>query len=581
MKNYLLLVTAMMFVTFGFSQLDEDGILSYNTQKSPELISLYEQSRVLEQTNASAEAIEANRLAIKNAWMQVNPEIGNLYKPIDTQGKLPEIMENVHINGLHSTGDDEERVYDANSQNRWGTDIQIYSGFVDGGVDVITDNLGDIYTLHYESFGTTHIIYIHKSTDDGDTWSLYAQQAITAPILQAQLISIHGTGDNYLLAYFVTSTKTFQALRWNTTTGGAMQAQVMATDVVEFAVDRNYPVNTDAQRVFGVFKDEGGALVRSGRSTSGSFGFDWVDEFEVAFGVNSLDLAYGRDGALYVVGVGNSTENLRVKVNTNFNDPASWEVGSSTLELGTDRETLNPTIIAGREILANDNVFVFASSRAAGSSDNFNGRSYRRTNSGAFSSGADFGSGGANFNILHPDSYIRFTNGIVTARLSYVREVIDNSINNQNRSITYNGTGFDTFEPVADASTNVFAGFKSATAELPSTNEPVLVFAGTSGGGAFGVDLFFDKQSSTLSTTDFDLSSIFVYPNPVSDNLIISSPQKMVDQVNVYNYLGQLVLKSEPNALETQIDMSVLNKGIYLIKISAEGILETHKVIKK
>ncbi len=581
MKNSILVLFTMLCVASGYSQNTEDGLQSATYVMTPELINLYEQSRVLDETNASSQEIEANRLAIKDAWMQINPEVGNLYKPIDTQGKLPEIIENVHINGLHSTGDNEERIYDANSQNRWGTDILIYSGFVDGGVDVITDNLGDIYTLHYESFGTTHIIYIHKSTDDGDTWSLYDDVTITAPILQAQLISIHGTGDNYLLAYFVTDSGTFQALRWNTTTGGAMQAQAMATNVVEFAVDRNYPGNTNAQRVFGVFKDEGGVLVRSGRSTSGSYGFDWVDEFEVSFGVNSLDFAYGRDGACYVVGIGNSSENLRVKVNTNFNDPASWEAGSSTLELSADRESQNPTIIAGREILANDNVFVFASSRTAGSTGNYDGISYRRVNAGAFSAGAIFSSGGANFNILHPDSYIRFSNGIVTARLSYVREVIDNSINNQNRSITYNGTGFDPFEPVADASTNVFRGFKSATVELPSTDEPVLVFAGTSGGGTFGLDLYFDKQSSTLSTTDFDLSSILVYPNPVSDNLIISSPQKMVDQVNVYNYLGQLVLKSEPNALETQIDMSVLTKGLYLIQISAEGSQETHKVIKK
>lgn len=579
MKNSILLMLLTMFIVCGYSQSDEDQYPNYNQQKSPELITLYEESRLLESSNAGPEAIEANRLAIKDAWMQINPEVGNLYKPIDTNGKLPEIMENVHINGLHSTGDEGERVYEDNSQNRWATDIQIYAGFVDGGVDVVTDNLGDIYSLHYESFGTTHIIYIHKSTDDGDTWSLYRQTTITAPILQAQLVSIHGSGDNYLLAYFVTNTNVFQALRWNTTTGGALQAQVMATNVAEFAVDRNYTGTTNTQRVFAVFKDEGGAISRSARSTSGSFGFDWVDEVSAAFGVNSLDFAYGRDGACYVVGVGNGSLNLRVKVNTSFNDPASWEAGSSTLELGADRETLNPTIIAARESLASDNVFVFASSRLVGTSDNFDGRSYRRTNSGAFSPGADFGSGGANFNILHPDSYIRFVNGVVTARLSYVREVIDNSINNQNRSITYNGTGFDTFEPVADASTNVFRGFKSATAELTSTNEPVLVFAGTS--GSFGSNLFFDKQSAVLSTADFDLSSMIVYPNPVTDNLVISSPNKTIDQVMVYNYLGQLVLKSEPNAIETQINMNGLNSGLYLVQISAEGSLETHKVIKK
>jgi hypothetical protein len=242
---------------------------------------------------------------------------------------------------------------------------------------------------------------------------------------------------------------------------------------------------------------------------------------------------------------------------------------------------LNPTIVAGRVSLANDNVFVFASSRAAGSTGNFDGRYYIRTNEGAFSAGSTFNSGGTNFNILHPDSFIRFSNGVVTARLSYVREVIDNTMSNQNRSLTYNGTVLEPIEPVSDPSTNVFAGFKSATAELFSTDEPVLVFAGTSGGGTFGENLYFDKQSAVLSTTEFDLSSVLVYPNPVTDHLVISSPQKTIDQVMVYNYLGQLVIKSEPNAIETQINMNGLNKGLYLVQISAEGKLETHKVIKK
>ncbi len=579
MKNSLLLTLLVMCVVSGTSQSDGEQFLNYNQQKSPELISLYEQARVLESTNASAEAIETNRLAIKDAWMQINPEIGNLYKPVETNGKLPEIMENVQINGLHSTGDVDERVEEEPTQNRWGTDILIAPGFVDGGVDVETDNLGDIYASYYISFGTDHQIFIYKSTDDGDTWSLYDEAAITAPILQLQLVSLHGSGDNYLLAYFLTDSNTFQALRWNTTSGGAFTAQVMATDVTEFAVDRNYPLDTNGQRVFGIYKKTGGTVfARSARSTAGSFGFDWVDESANLLNINSIDFAYGRDGACYVAAVGSVSNSLRFNVNTSFNDPASWETWD-TLEEGVDRETQNPTIVAGRESLASDNVFIFTSSRPAGSSNHFDGRSYRRTNNGAFSPGVVFGSGGSNFNILHPDSYIRTINGVLTARLSYVREVIDNSSSNENRSITYNGTDFDPLEPVADSSTNVFSGFKSATSELNSTNEPILVFAGTS--GSFGNNLYFDKQSSVLSNTEFDLSSILVYPNPATDYLVISSPQKTIDQIMVYNYLGQLVLETQPNTMETQIELNGLNSGLYLVQISAEGKLETQKVIKR
>lgn len=579
MKNKILLALLLMWVVNGTSQIDEVQTENFNLQKTPELISLYEQTRVLEATNASAEEINANRLAIKNAWMEINPEVGNLYKPVETNGKLPEILENVHINGLHSTGDEGERVYENNTQNRWSTDVLIASGFVDGGVDVVVNDSGDIYASKYISFGADHAIFIYKSTDEGDTWTLYDEVTITAPILQLQLISLHGTGtgDDYLLAYFLTDSQTFQALRWNTTTDGAFEAEVMATDVTGFSVDRNYPVSTDSQRVFGVYRDVTSSnIVRSARSTAGSHGFDWVDESGTLMGVDQIDFTYGLNGSTYYVGVGNTSGNLRVNINPNYNDPATWEpLSDYTLEDGGDIETLNPTIIAGREALATDNVLVFASSRIAGSTDEFDGMYYRRTNGGAFSPGTSFGSGpGAS--ILHPDSYIRLSGS--TARLSYVREV-DGS-NNQNRSLTYNGTDFDPFEGVSDSSTDVFTGFKSATAELDSTNEPILVFS-DGGNSSFGSNLYFDKESAVLNTAEFDLSSILVYPNPVTDNLIISSPQRTIDQVMVYNYLGQLVLTTEPNVLETEIDMNNLNKGLYLVQISAEGNLETHKVIKE
>jgi hypothetical protein len=353
----------------------------------------------------------------------------------------------------------------------------------------------------------------------------------------------------------------------------------VAPDVTEFSVDRNYSV-TSSQRVFAMYKKTGGTTAaRSARSTAGSYGFDWVDESANLLNIESIDFAYGYLGSCYVAAVGSVSNSLRFNVNPDYNDPASW--GSwETLEQGADRETLNPTIVAGRVSLANDNVFIFASSREAGTTGNFHGRYYRRTNNGAFPPGVHFPTS-SNLNILHPDSYIRFADNVITARLSYVREVIDNSANNLNRSITYNGVDFDPFEAVSDASTNVFAGFKSATSELHSTKEPIMVFAGTSGGGTFGENLYFDKQSAVLSTTVFDLSSVLVYPNPVTDHLVISSPQKTIDQVMVYNYLGQLVIKSEPNATETQIDMNGLNKGLYLVQISAEGKQETHKVIKK
>ncbi len=252
-----------------------------------------------------------------------------------------------------------------------------------------------------------------------------------------------------------------------------------------------------------------------------------------------------------------------------------------SIELGNDRESLNPTIVAARAGLTNDNVLVFASSRAVGSTEGFDARYYIRTNDTPFGAGLPFTSGNSNLSIIHPDSYIRFENGANTARLSYVSQVVDASSNNENRSLTYNGSSLDPFEPVADPSKNPFSGFKSTvTGEILSSLEPYIVFVGTSSGGTFGVSLYFDKQSSTLSTIDFNMSDIQVYPNPTRNILHVNANQN-IDQIEVYNYMGQLIKILHPNTVNTEVSMSEFATGFYLVKISSQEKSITHKIVKK
>ncbi len=82
-----------------------------------------------------------------------------------------------------------------------------------------------------------------------------------------------------------------------------------------------------------------------------------------------------------------------------------------------------------------------------------------------------------------------------------------------------------------------------------------------------------------LSVDEFAINSFSVYPNPVTDILNIRS-SSTVDAIAIYDILGKLVLESTPNAISPSINMSTLNSGYYLVKVTIGDTSETVKVIK-
>jgi len=95
--------------------------------------------------------------------------------------------------------------------------------------------------------------------------------------------------------------------------------------------------------------------------------------------------------------------------------------------------------------------------------------------------------------------------------------------------------------------------------------------------------LFVDDISivETLATPGFESNKFTFYPNPVKDVLNIEY-NKTIAKVAVYNILGQEVMAKTINADQSQITMSNLPKGTYIVKVTAEdGAVKTIKVIKE
>jgi hypothetical protein len=84
----------------------------------------------------------------------------------------------------------------------------------------------------------------------------------------------------------------------------------------------------------------------------------------------------------------------------------------------------------------------------------------------------------------------------------------------------------------------------------------------------------------SLTTTNFDNSNFTFYPNPVKDVLNLQYSNE-ISKVQVVNLLGQEVIAKAINASQTQIDMSALTSGTYLVKVTANGIEKTIKVLKQ
>ncbi|WP_274474268.1 T9SS type A sorting domain-containing protein, partial [Mangrovimonas aestuarii] len=98
------------------------------------------------------------------------------------------------------------------------------------------------------------------------------------------------------------------------------------------------------------------------------------------------------------------------------------------------------------------------------------------------------------------------------------------------------------------------------------------------------IDGSFDLKvwsSMALGIEDFEQQYLFsYYPNPVKSELTLKA-QKDIQNVVVYNVLGQQVLEVNPNTINATLYMGNLQEGAYFVKVTINGIEETFRIIKQ
>lgn len=83
------------------------------------------------------------------------------------------------------------------------------------------------------------------------------------------------------------------------------------------------------------------------------------------------------------------------------------------------------------------------------------------------------------------------------------------------------------------------------------------------------------------SNNETELINVNVYPNPVSDVLLVDLPKNNKPyNISVYNTYGQLMTQKSTADSTTKINMSGMNTGVYILNIEQDGKSFISKVVK-
>lgn len=97
----------------------------------------------------------------------------------------------------------------------------------------------------------------------------------------------------------------------------------------------------------------------------------------------------------------------------------------------------------------------------------------------------------------------------------------------------------------------------------------------------FQVDNIYLSTTSALSVMSGEKNKpLSVFPNPASSKITVASDLNM-DKISIYDSTGKRSIITEPGEKTSQIDISKLSKGTYIISVESKGKITTSKFIKK
>jgi len=90
---------------------------------------------------------------------------------------------------------------------------------------------------------------------------------------------------------------------------------------------------------------------------------------------------------------------------------------------------------------------------------------------------------------------------------------------------------------------------------------------------------FIASIDNTATVNEEQLNTLNIYPNPTKD--VITIQGKANTLYTIYDYTGKLIFSKKANTVNTTIDLSELNSGVYLMKATLNNNTSFSKIIKR
>ncbi|MEM6515890.1 MAG: S8 family serine peptidase [Bacteroidota bacterium] len=155
-------------------------------------------------------------------------------------------------------------------------------------------------------------------------------------------------------------------------------------------------------------------------------------------------------------------------------------------------------------------------------------------------------------------------------------------VDDSNSIVNNNGTSFSS--PI------MAGGLASLWQALPdATNEEIKQYAKASASQfnnpdfflGFGIPNLANALNIGLSVQEETFEKVTIFPNPVRDILTIQIPSReALNELNIVDLTGKIVMSLVLNQNATELDISGLAKGIYILNIQSGNVSSAFKLIK-
>lgn len=425
------------------------------------------------------------REQIINNLQNSSPELAQRYNTVNTESKKNSNIDGEDVPNYNTNIKAKENT--PSTSPLWQNDVVFYENrfLNDFSMDISFN--GDIFVSIATNNGVSlsDSLFIYKSSDSGLTWNLWSTRLTSGDYNKTEIMcfdSYNGTGENYVLLFYTFSsgstTPRLNVARYlMSDPSSPTAASIVTSDVVDFAVDRNYP----ASNYRAIVLYDSLNIIMSVRSDPASNGILWQDKYGIGQVGKDVDLCYGLNGSTYITYNGYNSGNLYVRENLNYGDPASWS-DFTTLATGTTDTTQHAEIIASRADQASIKVQVLYEKQNGNA---FDLKLASKEGSGTWTSDQSFITNNT-WNIIYPSLYCSKINGSAVFQCSYSMSEIVSPYTRKINQRTFNGSTWQGSQTISDYTPTSLQ--KSYVAEL--NGEPVVLYTGSN-----GTSLYFDNNA--------------------------------------------------------------------------------------